>query len=68
MTLNTWTRRNARAAAATPAPALDSNESAYAAAWGLTDEQWSAATVEARRDMRDRVVFAPNFNTTPARG
>ena len=62
--------RNTRPAAAAPttAPAIDTREIAYAAAWGLTWTDWTAATVEARRDMRDRVVFAPYFNRPAARG
>ena len=61
MTLTPWSTRNTRPAASTPAPALEDSERAYAASWGLTPAQWIAATDMERRDMRDRVVYAPYF-------
>jgi hypothetical protein len=42
---------------------LDSTELAYAHAWGYTAWQWQALTTDERRVCRDRVVFAPNFQT-----
>jgi len=41
---------------------IDSSELAYAAAWGKTYSEWVALTEAERRDMRDRVVYAPYFH------
>lgn len=49
-------------AATLTAPAtIEPSELAYAAAWGMTYSAWQSATPEQRKDMRDRVVYAPNF-------
>jgi len=52
-----------RHAAPVAAEAIDPTELAYAHAWGYTAWQWQALTVSERRVCRDRVVFAPNFQT-----
>jgi len=51
-----FTRKNTP----TPEARVTVQDGAVAESWGLTPEQWQALTDEARRDYRDRVVYAPN--------
>lgn len=42
---------------------ITAQDSYVASLWNLSDGQWMAATDSERQDMRDRVVYAPNFKT-----
>jgi hypothetical protein len=55
--------RKAAATLEAPAPVVDSREVAYAHSWGFQYSEWLALTAEQRADYRDRVAYAPNFNT-----
>lgn len=48
-------------AAATTAGRITVQDSTVAAAWNLTDWQWSVLTDTERADLRSRVAYAPNF-------
>lgn len=50
-----------KASAPVQESAAPNPDAAYMRAWGLTEEAWQAATELERRDMRDRVVYAPYF-------
>jgi len=54
-------KRNAVAEA--PAQRITVQDSIIATAWGITSWQWLALTATERHDYRDRVVFAPFFNS-----
>lgn len=45
-----------------PAARITVQDSYMAQQWGFTDWQWAALTHDERRDYRDRIVYAPNFN------
>jgi len=34
-----------------------------ASAWGIPDDEWLNLSPEAKRDYRDRVIYAPNLRT-----
>jgi len=47
-----------------PARTITVQDAAIAAAWGYSPELWSGMLTDSeRRDRRDRIVFAPFFNS-----
>lgn len=42
---------------------LTAQDSMIAGAWNLTSSEWLTLTDAERRDLRNRIVYAPNFAT-----